>query len=472
MVSASRDCAVCCAEIPVVTLRKQHYEDEGETSADTEHGTGQNLQSFPPDEALQTCSESHRLDICYSCLDLHISTSLDTRGPAACNAIQCPKPTCHHIYTFDEIKEIASPTTFSRYDYLLTRNVLGEDPSFRWCLRPGCGSGATYHTGDIWEELGCRGMVFEYDARLTEPGRWIRCPDCSFDMCFAHQVPCPVQFRRPLDQTDDPVWTLSAQGCALCRQDLLDLGSEDSTETWIAKNTKRCPRIGCGVLIEKNSGCLHMHCAYCKLDFCWDCMGEYDLQDNCCGGCSEPGSDYECGDVVRRNQSRATDFPTSDDIYSQALWEFTYQYESTRVRIWELEGLGVLPRTQQWDPSPPPLPLPHLQPRPQEHVPVDNSHQNQDLRRLTADQHGYAQNLNRQVQAETMSQDERTAQSTTTTGTVSPYQNTNITVSRGGHQTIAVSTTPGPAPIVTEAIYSQPGPSTYQGPNYSNYPRP
>lgn len=33
--------------------------------------------------------------------------------------------------------------------------------------------------------------------------------------------------------------------------------------------TKKCP--SCGVRIEKNQGCKHMHCMHCKAHFCWGC---------------------------------------------------------------------------------------------------------------------------------------------------------------------------------------------------------
>lgn len=461
MASISRECAICRAEFPVAPLQKQHYGDGEEISADTEHGTGQDPQSFPPDEALQTCSESHSLDTCYSCLDLYISTALDTRGPAACDAIECPQPTCHHIYTFDEIKKITSSATFSRCDDLLTGKLLAEDPNFRWCLRPGCGSGATYYAGDVWAELGCRGIVFGADARLTEPGRWIACPECGFGMCFAHQVPCETRFRSWSEQMKDPAWTLSAQGCALCRQELLDRGSEESTDTWLAKNTKPCPRIGCGVRIEKNSGCRHMNCASCNFNFCWNCMGEYDQQGNCCGDCRESGSDSEGEEAGRRNQSRATDFQTSEDIYAQALQSFGNGSGSAMERLRMLEGLGVVanrPTTWHWPPV---------------IVSEDDYQQYQGLGRWTIGPHNYAvvQNRYQQMQAQTISQNERTAQRTMTTGTVFPYPNTNAS-SRGEHQPTAASTTPDPAPSIFQTIYNQPGTSSYHGPNYANYPRP
>lgn len=457
-------------EFLVITLEKDRYQDGAETLADAEHGTEQDLQSFPADEVLQTCSESHRLDVCYSCLDLSISTALDTRGPAACNAIQCPKPTCHHTYTFDEIKKITSPKTFTRYDDLLTRKVLGEDPNFRWCLRPGCGSGATYYTGDVWEELGCRGMVFHEDPRLTEPGRWIRCRECGFDMCFEHQLPCTIPFRSRPDQGQNPLWTLSAQGCAQCRQALLDRGSEDSTEAWIAKNTKRCPRTWCRVPIEKNSGCPHMTCGFCQLDFCWDCLGEMKYDDEDCRRCgdSRPNDDEE----DERNENRATELQASDDINSRAIRSFNHEQGSVMKRLLMLARLGVLEESQTT--VPPQLPHPQPRPRPQANRPRQNLQQRQSQQSLTADQLDYVlvQNRYGQMQPEQMAQTARTARHTMT-GTVVPsaYRNADAAASRGEHHPIAAPNTPGPAPNVRQAVYPS-DPFSYHGFNYYNYPQP
>lgn len=295
------------------------------------------LRRFPPDDALQTCSKSHRLDACYQCLDRYVNEALDSRGAGACEAIECPQTTCNHVFTFDEIKKITIPATFARYDELLTRKFAREQPNFRWCLHPGCGSGAIYYTEDVWEELGCRGIVFEAAPPLTEPGRYIQCRECGFGMCFTHQGPCLTSHRTRRQRQERRHWSRSAQGCAQCRQELLNKGSETNTDTWIASNTKPCPGPECGVPIEKNMGCSHMTCAVCHFQFCWECLSIYDdahLDDR---GCERQREDIEADMIGDQHQPRTS--ISSDDLYWQAELQFEDDF-GVRERFQRLLELG------------------------------------------------------------------------------------------------------------------------------------
>ena len=49
---------------------------------------------------------------------------------------------------------------------------------------------------------------------------------------------------------------------------------EKSYGKWSSKkkNVDKCPH--CKMRIEKESGCNHMTCWYCKYEFCWICKGE------------------------------------------------------------------------------------------------------------------------------------------------------------------------------------------------------
>jgi len=45
-------------------------------------------------------------------------------------------------------------------------------------------------------------------------------------------------------------------------------------DQWRQRNTKSCPREGCGAPIEKNGGCNHMVCK-CGCHFCWKCKARF-----------------------------------------------------------------------------------------------------------------------------------------------------------------------------------------------------
>eukprot|EP00091_Calanus_sinicus_P016768 TRINITY_DN36319_c0_g1_i1.p2 TRINITY_DN36319_c0_g1~~TRINITY_DN36319_c0_g1_i1.p2 ORF type:complete len:105 (-),score=20.81 TRINITY_DN36319_c0_g1_i1:405-719(-) len=42
---------------------------------------------------------------------------------------------------------------------------------------------------------------------------------------------------------------------------------------------EKCPK--CKTDIEKDGGCLHMHCSRCKSDFCWKCLLPYKDHQQC-----------------------------------------------------------------------------------------------------------------------------------------------------------------------------------------------
>jgi len=56
-----------------------------------------------------------------------------------------------------------------------------------------------------------------------------------------------------------------------CIQGGMNKKNGKKNRMWNVLHTKKCP--GCGVRIEKNSGCSHMHCVCCKAHFCWTCRG-------------------------------------------------------------------------------------------------------------------------------------------------------------------------------------------------------
>jgi hypothetical protein len=243
-----RECTVCAEGIADVDVR-----DEEVWNAVCRPFVGEwswKVRAFPTKSLLPTCAARHSLDICRGCLARHLSSRLDTLGRASVDALHCPTPDCNHTYTDTELKALASPTTFARYDKLRLLAHLAALPNFRWCLREGCDGGQIYDTEPdgstlIWTDVN------------TPPTRnRIACGACGFAMCFAHQTP----------------WH-EAVSCAA--YDSERRPEYAATTAWLAGNTKKCPGPGCSVFVEKKGGCFHMTCRECRFEFCWECLADW-----------------------------------------------------------------------------------------------------------------------------------------------------------------------------------------------------
>ncbi|KAF2501530.1 hypothetical protein BU16DRAFT_556011 [Lophium mytilinum] len=112
---------------------------------------------------------------------------------------------------------------------------------------------------------------------------FISCPnaDCS----GGHQHPHPEE---------EPIFTCevcNAKYCTLCKVPYHDgltcaeykqrgglteeqKGQEDATAKFKEKRTKKCP--DCRSPIQKDRGCDHMTCSYCRKQFCWDCLADWN----------------------------------------------------------------------------------------------------------------------------------------------------------------------------------------------------
>jgi hypothetical protein len=56
---------------------------------------------------------------------------------------------------------------------------------------------------------------------------------------------------------------------------ILKMTMERDTRAWISKTTKKCPKAGCGTVIERFDADCHMACPVCRTEFCWRCKVIY-----------------------------------------------------------------------------------------------------------------------------------------------------------------------------------------------------
>ncbi|KAK8028617.1 hypothetical protein PG991_005673 [Apiospora marii] len=209
------------------------------------------ILSFPTKDILPECG--HDFDICRECLSTFISTQIQSRGHGVVDNIICATPDCHHRYTHDEIRCLATPDVFATYDRYATINSVRDLPNFRGCLRDGCDGGGLYDGPDVAADGPTELLLPSKDPNN------IMCIECGFHMCFTCQTPWHKGLRcaeaAAQREHGDPHYR--------------------RTRRWLAQNTKACPGQGCGVQVAKGEGCFHMTCSRCQFEFCWECLADW-----------------------------------------------------------------------------------------------------------------------------------------------------------------------------------------------------
>uniref|UniRef100_A0AAX7VV30 E3 ubiquitin-protein ligase parkin n=1 Tax=Astatotilapia calliptera TaxID=8154 RepID=A0AAX7VV30_ASTCA len=127
------------------------------------------------------------------------------------------------------------------------------------CPSPGCGAGLLPPDGrrklECDRRLGC-GFVF--------------CRLCRGEY---HEGACQAVTAPPTGE--------AAQGFVVGEEASLMGRWEPASLLVIAESTRPCPT--CSVPVERNGGCMHMHCPLCKAEWCWlcgvpwnrECMGNH-----------------------------------------------------------------------------------------------------------------------------------------------------------------------------------------------------
>jgi len=103
-------------------------------------------------------------------------------------------------------------------------------------------------------------IVNKVDTLDPSTNQTYHCPSCSKATCITH---CKK---------------IKKGSCPVCKKNNLN---DQDCEQYINTFTKKCPN--CKASTEKNGGCNHMSCSACSFQYCWECLGEYQIQ---CFGCN------------------------------------------------------------------------------------------------------------------------------------------------------------------------------------------
>eukprot|EP00826_Nyctotherus_ovalis_P024577 TRINITY_DN1898_c0_g4_i3.p1 TRINITY_DN1898_c0_g4~~TRINITY_DN1898_c0_g4_i3.p1 ORF type:complete len:506 (+),score=143.67 TRINITY_DN1898_c0_g4_i3:30-1547(+) len=169
---------------------------------------------------------------CIDCWRGHLIAELD-KG-VACILAKCPFPKCKLRVGPSLFEKFLPPAQYGKYKKFWATAFVDSCKTLKWCPNPGCNY-----------------VVEEVYATTKE----VTC-ECAYVFCFA----CGKEGHLPVN-------------CEMAKKWDAKNTSESENVTWIAANTKPCPK--CKRPIEKNQGCNHMTCSQCRYEFCWICMGDW-----------------------------------------------------------------------------------------------------------------------------------------------------------------------------------------------------
>uniref|UniRef100_A0A7S0DQZ1 RBR-type E3 ubiquitin transferase n=1 Tax=Amorphochlora amoebiformis TaxID=1561963 RepID=A0A7S0DQZ1_9EUKA len=178
---------------------------------------------------------------CNTCWTTYLKDKVDSTG-TRCIMATCPMYDCHARLPSSVFTKFLPRQLVDKANRASINSFVSENKNLRFCPAPRCS-----------KVLSANGQA-----------RTVRCL-CGQSFCFR----CNEEAHEPVTCEQVTLWQ------AKCEK-------ESETAQWIISNTKKCPK--CLVRIEKNQGCNHMSCQFCKYEFCWVCMGAWSDHGNHTGG--------------------------------------------------------------------------------------------------------------------------------------------------------------------------------------------
>jgi ariadne-1 len=208
---------------------------------------------------------------CTPCWTRYLTTALQSAHTAV--STRCPFPKCGALVHDDAFRQHLSKQDYARYEQFVRRSFVDSNPKAKWCPAPGCS------------------RAVRVDAASRRAA--VRC-SCGLSFCFS----C----------CDGDIGDHSPATCADVEAWLSKASSESENLTWLAANTKKCPK--CSAFIEKNGGCMHMTCskAGCGFEFCWLCRGSWKEHGSATGGyykCNKYEKNKDAADKEEAQQRQA-----------------------------------------------------------------------------------------------------------------------------------------------------------------------
>lgn len=190
--------------------------------------------------------------------------------------ILCPGYHCEKKLSKETLMELIPADADRKYLRFHIDAFVDSYPNTRWCPYPGCeravhlpGSDASTPTSSVTS------------SSSQNPPRAVDCGVGHF-FCWA----CSEEAHDPCSCATWTDWKLriakeDVDGTDDAESGVAKLVHRKSTEEWIRKHSKPCPK--CKTPIQKRFGCNEMNCS-CQHNFCWVCLGPWSRHGSRTGG--------------------------------------------------------------------------------------------------------------------------------------------------------------------------------------------
>ncbi len=235
---------------------------EGAASAAGDEGAAGAAAAAAVQGDKPTCESTDALGcghyLCENCWSGYLESRV-TKDGAGCIYARCPgAKDCSCLVTKDLVAKHLSDDLVAKYDRYVLRSYVQDNAYARYC--PNADGGCT--------------RIIEYPK--NQRNRVIQCV-CGHDFCYG----CgEAGGHTPLSCDMLDVWAGAKK----------QFEGQSAADLWMAKNCKRCPKKigGCGRMILKNGGCMHMTCRRaeggCGFEWCWLCLGPWSEHGSKTGG--------------------------------------------------------------------------------------------------------------------------------------------------------------------------------------------
>jgi len=181
--------------------------------------------------SLLSCSCS----FCHDCLS---SWFLEALNSGHLHQIKCLNHKCRKIYSTFKFLDFFPSSLKFHLETLLLNKILNLDEDYRLCSNPQC-----------------------------------------LQICFKTKDSCLESFRCAYCDSECPNLKMLKKSSENVFESIMDFSNAwlENASSGVYRDlfTRECP--GCGISISKNGGCNHMSCRKCECEFCWKCLGNWNL---------------------------------------------------------------------------------------------------------------------------------------------------------------------------------------------------